>query len=87
MLEKLRKAAQDAETAFETVLRKHYPRADRFTWLHVNDRVTDGRADKFDREMAGNQDINKAWETFISQLHTFYNARDGEKGVLGSRGI
>ncbi len=87
MLEKLRKAAQDAETAFETVLREHYPQADSVTWFHAHDRVTDGSANKFDRDMAQNPDINKAWETFISQLHAFYNARDGEKGVLGSRGI
>jgi hypothetical protein len=83
----LREVASDAERIFETSLREKYPRADRFVWFKACELERKGAADKFDRDMANDPQIKRAYDAYIDALHTFYRARDGEGGVLGGRGL
>lgn len=86
-LETLHKTAHTKEIAFETILRAHYPRADRWTYYRAAEKTQNGTADKWDREMAENTEINAAHAEYIRALHAFYAVRDGNKGFLGSRGL
>ena len=40
-----------------------------------------------DAALAADAALETAWRAYIAALHAFYRARDGENGVLGSRGL
>jgi hypothetical protein len=40
-----------------------------------------------DAALASSETIRAAWDKYIKALHEFYRARDGERGVLGGRGL
>jgi hypothetical protein len=85
-LSALHKTAQTSESNFETVLRSHYPRADRWTFYRAEESHRTGTADAWDSQMATNAAIIAAHDTYIADLHRYYEARDGSAGFLGSRG-
>lgn len=82
-IDTLRQLATAAEQRFETALRDHYPRADKFTWFRACEKATNGAADHFDLDMAHNQRIRAAHDAYIRAIHAFYAARDGKHGFLG----
>jgi hypothetical protein len=85
-IEALRAAAQSTEQAFETTLRRHYPRADKWVFYRAEESVKAGTADKWDSEMAANPEICAAHDAFTATLHQYYAARYGATGVLGQHG-
>ncbi len=40
-----------------------------------------------DIALATDEKIQDAFDSYLTKLHAFYRARDGEHGVLGSRGL
>ena len=87
LINDLREVASNAECIFETLLREKYPHADRFVWFRACEALRNGTADRFDRDMANDPQILRAHDVYIKALHTFYHARDGERGFLGTRGL
>lgn len=86
-LANLREVAQRSEELFENAIRIKYPRGDRWVWFRSLDKVAAGNGDKWDIEMANDQDIMNAYNQYIKDLHAYYLLRDGPNGVLGSKGL
>ena len=89
-LSALRHAFEAAYGAFEAVLSDHFPGATKWDWYRAvaalrgeNCRRNEDRSR--DEAMAADVSISRAHDEFIRLLHVFYRARDGERGVLGSR--
>jgi len=86
-IDDLHKVALNAERIFETVLREKYPRADKFVWFRACEAERKGGADEFDRKMALDPQICAAHDAYTQAIHEYYDVRDGERGVLGGRGL
>ena len=101
LINDLREVASNANCIFETLLREKYPRADRFVWFRAREALRNGTTDRFDRDMANDPQILRAYDVYIEALHTFLraydvyiealhticHARDGDRGFLCSRGL
>lgn len=88
----MRIAYEFAEAEFERVLGEHFPGAYRWTWYRARAAIKGEacrRNDDTSRdvEMAADRTIEAAHNEYIRLLHIFYRARDGERGVLGGRGL
>lgn len=91
-LTELRTAFEAANIEFEQLLTAHFPGADRWTWYRALAAV---RGENVRRNVDQSQDVALAADTelavlhdeYIRLLHVFYRARDGERGVLGGRGL
>ena len=88
----MRIAYEFANAEFERVLGEHFPGADRWTWYRARAAIKDEACQRNDNtsrdaEMAADLMIEAAHDEYIRRLHIFYRARDGERGVLGGRGL
>ena len=91
-LTELKQAADDKESAFHAAIEQAFPGMNEWHWFRAlsaiegrNTRRNDDTAN--DAALAGNATIREAYDSYITALHTFYRARDGDKGVLGGRGL
>jgi hypothetical protein len=85
-------AANAARAAFESEVPKHFPGNDRWHWSRAcaamrgeNCRRNDDTSN--DEALAAHPEIRAAYDAYITALHVYYRARDGEHGFLGSRGV
>lgn len=75
-LARLRAAADAAEIAFENAARREYG--------------PDGRWEFYRRDAQGlplDAKVLEACNAYVAALHIYYQARDGERGFLGGRGL
>jgi hypothetical protein len=91
-LAELRCAFEFANAEFERILRDRFPGADRWTWYRAlaASKGADCRRNEDttrDAALSADKDISAAHDEYIRLLHVFYRARDGERGVLGGRGL
>lgn len=89
-LAQLKTAFQEAEACFERVLTTRFPGADKWTWYRAvaatrGENIRRNEDTSNDAALSADQDIAAAHDEYISRLHVFYRARDGEHGVLGGK--
>ena len=84
----LRTAADAILVSFEELVPRRFPGRDKWDWYRAiaavkgeNIRRNDDQSQ--DAALAADQDIKSAHDAYITALHRFYSARDGEGGVLG----
>ena len=90
----LRSAQETSYASLLALITRKFPRATIWHWyraLHsVNDLDYIGRRNDDptdDVALAADVEIKGAHDEYIRLLHIFYRARDGERGVLGGRGL
>jgi hypothetical protein len=91
-LTEARTAWETAKAKCEALITLQFPGADVFHWYralsHVaGDNVRRNDDTSRDEAMAASEAIRMAHDDYIAKLHIFYRLRDGDRGVLGGRGL
>jgi hypothetical protein len=91
-LDELRKEYLVAAVHFEDTIARLFPGADKWTWYralaHINGTIGRRNDDTSrDEALAASTEIKVAYDVYLNAIHTFYLARDGERGFLGGRGM
>lgn len=87
-----RAASEKAHAEFTALVASRFPGADKYHWYralsHINGTIGRWNDDTSrDEAMAADVDIRAVYDDYIKKLHAFYRLRDGDKGVLGGRGL
>lgn len=88
----LRAEAESAKERFDLTIRDRFPGLTEWHWYRALTAVRGGigrlnEDQSHDMALAHDCDIKAAYNKYIRLLHVFYRARDGERGVLGGRGL
>lgn len=88
----LRDTFEDAKEHFLDVLFDEFPGLTEYHWhracSHINGENTRRNDDTSqDEALAASVALRNAWDDYITKLHVFYRARDGEHGFLGGKVI
>jgi len=91
-LASLRTAHENAFASLETLIARKFPGASIWNWYRACSAIKGECAARNDDQthdaaLAADEEIDVAFERYLTLLHTFYRARDGEHGVLGGRGL
>jgi hypothetical protein len=91
-LEALHKNAETLERAFQDLIARKFPGRDEWDWLRAcgavrGDNIRRNDDTSQDAALAADADLEAAYGKYLDALHKFYRARDGERGVLGGRGL
>jgi hypothetical protein len=89
MLNTLKRNADEARAHFETLVASNHPGCDKWDWYRALDHAGPNpighpnEDTSRDAALAGDLDLASTHDAYISALHIYYRARDGEHGVLG----
>lgn len=91
-LNALRAKARNLYAEHEAVFARKYTGLDHWHWSRAvahmkGENVRRNDDTSRDAELAADPELRATWDAYITALHAFYRARDGERGFLGSRGF
>ena len=91
-LSELRSAQETSYADLLNLIARKFPDATIWHWYRACSAIKGeiGRRNEDqsdDAAMAADEQIDRAFESYLTKLHAFYRARDGEHGVLGGRGL